>query len=263
MRLFNVLLQAREAPHSPAEGFFHGRHLLRARSRDQRYEDGAMSATCCLGGSFYFVEESKKRLVQFGASALEFVYFSGEEASTKGKETDAELSVERVSVQRGGCEVRQRQRNLLVPQLLTNPAENLIAFVDRNEGSRGRGDTKDLSFFYVLKRLLKLSFLDELGDDDVAGIHQDAVLNKKAAAADGRGHPLKKRGTLPGGRRFTEHLRCGNSFLVSDRRADPCGSQLHTSGFWGNLPSPSQILRRICSLRSNASRRQSRAEPLA
>lgn len=52
-----------------------------------------------------------------------------------------------------------------------------------------------------------LNTLDELGDDDVAGVWQCAVLNEKASEADGSDYAVNRGEEFSGLQRFIEHLR--------------------------------------------------------
>lgn len=112
----------------------------------------------------------------------------------KGGKTGAQFSVEEGFVQRGRCEVQQRQTDYLVRQLLIDASEILMALVARSVADRYGVDTGYLAMFYVLRQPVLLSFFDDLANDDVEGVRQGAVLDKKFEAADGRKHEIKTEG---------------------------------------------------------------------
>lgn len=64
-------------------------------------------------------------------------------------------------------------------QLPTDANKSLIALFDRAEANEDEGDTRYLTRSYVPELHVLLNFLDELGDDDVAGARQGAVLDEK------------------------------------------------------------------------------------
>lgn len=84
------------------------------------HDDVAKSTRRSCGGSFYFLEKSKSRVAKLGAVAVEVLHLLGKMACAKDEEIDEELFVEGFLVERGDCEVDQRQRCLLVRQLLTS-----------------------------------------------------------------------------------------------------------------------------------------------
>lgn len=74
-----------------------------------------------------------------------------------------------------------------------------------------------------------LNVSEDLGDDDFAGVRQDAVLCKKLAAADGSDNLIKKEERFSDGRRLIEHLPDGGHDLNGDSSDVVFGSQLHKS----------------------------------
>lgn len=72
---------------------------------------------------------------------------------------------------------------------------------------------------------------DELGSDDVFGVQQGAVLDKKTAAASSCGHACKPEEEHSGARRLTKHLRHGAHVLAGYSGAVLPRLQLHTNAF--------------------------------
>lgn len=91
-----------------------------------------------------------------------------------------------------------------------------------------------------------LNGFDELGNDDVANVRQDWILDDQAAAADGRDRVTERAEGLSSGRRRTKHLPDGEFALIGYNGAARPGLQLYTSLFRGSLLSPSGSHRRLC-----------------
>lgn len=104
-RLFGTFLGAVEGPHSRGDGVSNGHDLLKSRDRDLSLEDVAKDAAHGCGGSFRFLEKSKNGVVKFGVVAVGVLHLSGEENCAKDEKTGAELFVEGIFLQRGGCKV--------------------------------------------------------------------------------------------------------------------------------------------------------------
>lgn len=69
--LLNAFFGAREGLQSRGNRFLGGRHLFGVRSRNLSYKDVAKGSICSCGGIFYFLEESKYRVVEFSAVPFE------------------------------------------------------------------------------------------------------------------------------------------------------------------------------------------------
>lgn len=109
------------------------------------------------GGTFDFLDKSEKRVAQFRAVAVKFLHLSREESCAKGKGTGAELFVEDGFVQRGGCEVQERQRDPIVRQLLSDASRCLIALFSRSGANEDDGDMGYLTIFYVREQPMLLN----------------------------------------------------------------------------------------------------------
>lgn len=88
-----------------------------------------------------------------------------------------------------------------------------------------------MTLLYVLEQSILVNFLDELGDDDVAGVRQNVVLNARAAAVDHGDHMIKGREKFSAGRHLIENLQDGDRVLLSERGAAVSGSQLQTRAY--------------------------------
>lgn len=163
-------------------------------------------ATCGCAGTFYSIEASKNRVVEFRAIAAEVLRLSIENACTKSEESGAQIFVTGSVVQRGGWELEQRHGDSLVRQLLTSTSQSLIAVIVRSKVSGDGCDTDYLTILYFFEQPVLLNVSDELGDDDVQSAWQGAVLDGKVAQADGGDHTVRKRQGLSGGQRLIEHL---------------------------------------------------------
>lgn len=97
-----------------------------------------------------------------------------------------------------------------------------------------------MTIFYDPKQPVLLNVSDELGDDNIAGVRQGALLDEKAAAVDGCENVFKKRGLVCEGR-LTEHLRDGDHIFVCDRGAVLRGPQLHTIPFSKACPADPEV----------------------
>lgn len=93
-----------------------------------------------------------------------------------------------------------------------------------------------MTIFCIPKQPWRLNFIDELKDDDVAGVRQGAVLDEKAAEADREGHAVKKEERHSGGRRLTLHLRVVDLVPEGDRDAGLLEPELLTSLFGKAYP---------------------------
>lgn len=200
---FFVFFRVVNDAHGLGDRFLNGQNLLRTRNRDLSKKNLTNEDTCRYDRTFHFFEESKNRVVEFRAVASEVVHLFGEEACAKGKENGAELFVERTPVQRSECEILQCRRDSLLRQLLTDANKCLIALIARSNANGNSGDTGYLTILCVLEKYVLLNVPDKLGDDDVAGARQCAVLDQKAAVADGGDHAVNKEEWLF--RRTTPH----------------------------------------------------------
>lgn len=179
----------------------------------------------------HFLEKSKSRVVEFRAVIAITLHSYREERGAKSGTTGAELFVWRIFVRRDGYRVQQRRGDSLVRQRLTDASKRIIEPVARSEAIRNGVDTKYLTIFYVSEQPMLLIVLGKRSSDDVAGVRQGAVLEKKAAAADGDNHALKEGKELLGGRSLAGHLRDGDHVLVCNRSAVLPRLRLHTSVF--------------------------------
>lgn len=125
------------------------------------------------------------------------MHLSRKIACAKGEETGVELSVNGGFLQRGVCEVQQRYSDTRVRQLLTDLKKCLVSFLARRKANGDDGDIGHLMIFYVPKHHVLLNVLDKLGKDDVARARRGAVMNEKAAAADGSDHAVRKKKGCP------------------------------------------------------------------
>lgn len=103
--VFAVFPGAVEGLHSCFEGFWNGRHLLGASSRDLSDEDVANCAIRGCGSTLHFFGESENNVIEFDAVVVKVLHCFKERACAKSEETGAELFVEEGLVERGGCEV--------------------------------------------------------------------------------------------------------------------------------------------------------------
>lgn len=195
------------------------------------------SARGC-GGTSQFFGESENRIVEFGAVGVKALFLFRENACAKSEKTGAELLFDWGFVQRGGCEVRQRQRDLFVQQLLTDLNKSLTALAAISEANREGGSTGCLTVLYVPEQRMLLNALHELGDDDVAGFWQCTVLDERAAAADDVDHAVKEKEVLFCGRCLIEHQRDGGRVFVADIGA----VFLDTSCTQAPLPKAAQLV---------------------
>lgn len=112
---------------------------------------------------------------------------------------------------------------------------NVSGHLSKHGRSKDGDDTGYWTVSYVLKNSVQLSVLDELGNDDVAGVQQGAVLDKKTAAADGGAHAVEKK-TL---RRTTLHSAPARwkSYSCWGQRRRPSWTTTASEPLYGSLPS--------------------------
>lgn len=178
LRPFVFFFGAVKASHGCGDRLLSDSHPFPARSRDLGHETFKKRATQGCGGTSHFLEKSEICAVVFRALAVEFQHLSGKHRSEKEEKTGSGLFAQGSLVQRRGCKIQHRQRDPLVGQLLTDASRSLIVLSTRNEASGDGGHTGSLATFYVSQSSVLLSFSGELGDDDVAGARQSAVLEK-------------------------------------------------------------------------------------
>lgn len=82
-------------------GFLNSSCVLGARSNNFGKKNVAEGATGCCSDIGDFCEKSKNRVVELVPISVEILHCSGEQTYSEGKETSAELIVERNLVQRG------------------------------------------------------------------------------------------------------------------------------------------------------------------
>lgn len=104
-------------------------------------------------------------------------------------------------------------------QRLTDATKSSVALITTSQMSRDSDTTGCLAILYVPERPRLLIVPVKLGDDDVSGAQQAAVLDQKAAAADDGDHAVRRIEKRSGGRRFIEHLQYGVHVLVRDKVA--------------------------------------------
>lgn len=145
------------------------------------------SCGCHEGGNprlrrpFSIFEKRENLLVELFVGAARGLHLSTEETYAKDEASGSKIFVEESRVQRGGCEVHQRESKPHVRQLFTEANHSFIALFavsgpDEDGGRRG--------FFTILhgsEQGMLLEGLDELGDEEFAGVWQSTVLDKKAA----------------------------------------------------------------------------------
>lgn len=81
-------------------------YSLEARNRDLTLKDVTKSASCGRSGSFYFLQESKYRDVEYNAVADKGLHLYGVEVCAKGEETGLEFFLEGSRVQLDGRELQ-------------------------------------------------------------------------------------------------------------------------------------------------------------
>lgn len=135
--------------------------------------------------------------------------------------------MERDLVQRGRYEVHQRERVHFVRGLFTDANKSLIALVARSERIEDSEDKGHLTIFYVPGQPVRLSVSDELSNNSVQEVQQGAVLDEKAAAADGIDHAFKEDVRFSGGLRLIQHPQVEDHLLFVTNAIFP-GPQLQT-----------------------------------
>lgn len=205
-------------------------------ARTQLMSTSRRGPPAAVAAAFSSPRRAKTVLLDFSAVPFKVLHMLRDKARAKSEKTGAELLVDRGPIQRDGFEVQQGQSNPLVPELHTDANKSLIAVIARSKASGAGSDTRCLTGFYFLEQPVLLNVADELGDDDVAGAWQGAVLDIKTAAAAGDDHGFKIKEELSGKRRHAEHPRDDNHLLVCHRGAVFPRPQLHTGGFGKACP---------------------------
>lgn len=228
---FFVASGAVEGPHRLCENFLNGGHLPGANNSDSVYEDLGKGATHSLGRTFHFLENSENHVVGPSAVAVKVSHLPRAKACSKSKQSCAERFFKSNLVQRGRFEVHQHQIDFLVRQLLTDASKSLIALFARSKVNGDGGSRRYLTILYVYEQPVLLKFLDQLGEDDVAGARQGVALHKKTAADNDGDHAVKKGKRISGGRRLIERLLGEDHVLVGEKCAVFPGPKLQTSPF--------------------------------
>lgn len=86
-----------------------------------------------------------------------------------------------------------------------------------------------MTIFYVSEQSVLLDFSEEVGDDDFAGARKGAVLDEKAAAAEGDDHAVRNVERRFDARRVIRHLRDEGHDFFRNRGASLSEVQLRTN----------------------------------
>lgn len=173
----------------------------------------AVASGCC-GGTSHFFRKSQVCSAALGAVAVENLLFSGEQTLAKSEQAGAELFVEKGFVERGNCEVSQRQRDVLVQKLRTEAKKSLIAVIAKNGASGDGKNTGHLTVLYVIEQPVLLNVLDELSNNDVVGVRQGAFLNVEATSAEAGDCEEKNKEEFSDGQSLIERLRDGYQVVL-------------------------------------------------